>query len=256
MPRSQTEIPHFAFNHHRIGIHSREQEAPPPAGPGELVPLDDVTGLSRYDQDRNLGLAYLQFSDAPRSDGARQDEHGPFYRERSLEILEQIARPNHDDVEVEAALARLHWRQDSARTLEHAKAVAAATNALPDALATACFTLGSTFYDLERPAEAQPWLERTVLLRPTADVWMMLSDCRSHAGDVGGALQAARNAAEMAPDRPRYVERLVELLERSKEEERSDADQAAVQREAAALKQRVHYLREYRARVDQTPKKE
>jgi hypothetical protein len=74
---------------------------------------------------------------------------------------------------------------------------------------------------------------------------MMLSDCRVHAGDLSGGLQAARNASEMAPDRPRYLERVVDLLGLS--------DRNA---EASTLKQRVQILRDYRARVDRLSRSE
>ena len=247
MPRSPTEIPHFAFNHHRIGIHSPDVPARPLAEPGELIPLDDVAWMSRADQARNLGLGYLQLSD-----GSAEIRHGSFYREQALAILEQIDQRHYNDVEVRAALARLYWmRKDTGSTLVEARAVMAAPHASADALATACFTLGATIYDLDQPAEAQPWLERTARLRPTADVWMMISDCRAHTGDQSGSLQAARIASQMEPDRPRYLERYVELLARSNSANRSDVDA-----EIAELKQRIQILRDYRARVDQMPRSE
>jgi tetratricopeptide (TPR) repeat protein len=208
--------------------------------------------MSRLDQERNLGMGYLQYSDLP-----GHEVHRSIYRERSRQILEQVDRGRHDDIEVRAALAKLYWGQDAGRSLEHAWAVTAAPHASPEALATACFTLGSTLYALQRPAEAKTWLERTVLLRPAPDVWWTLSDCRAHAGDLSGALQAARNASEMAPDSPRYLERLVEFLELSKQAVPSDRSAASNRdAEVSALQKRIQILREYRARVGQTPQPE
>ena len=64
MPQSPTEIPHFAFTHHRIGLHDVDQ---PPVDKGieSLVPLVDLSHLPKIEQDRLLGLAYLQLSDTP-----------------------------------------------------------------------------------------------------------------------------------------------------------------------------------------------
>ncbi len=59
MPRGDTDIPHIAFTHHRIGRHA----APPPAVAGrvpELVPIDEAPHLTPLDQQRNLGLAYME----------------------------------------------------------------------------------------------------------------------------------------------------------------------------------------------------
>ena len=115
----------------------------------------------------------------------------------------------------------------------------AAKTSSPDAWATACFTLGSTYYNLDQSATALPWLERTTQVRPTADVWIMLSDCLQHAHDLPRALKAAQRATDMAPDRPKYLQRYAELLEQTGQVE-----------QAARLQPRVQDLRHYRQRVD------
>lgn len=261
MPRSPTEIPHLAFNHHRIGIHLPERPSGPPAEAGELIPLDEVPGLSQYDQDRNLGLGYFRFSDS-----AGPGLHGSIYRGRSLEILEQVDYAKHDDLEVRAALAELYWGLSDGRILEESRTIAAARQASPEASATACFTLASTLYKMRQPTEALSWLEKSVRTRPSADVWMMLCDCRVYAGDLNGGLQAARIASEMAPDRPRYLERLIELLDVTRHAgatnqvdganrpiESHAAAASELDAEILALRRRVQILREYRARLDQMP---
>ncbi len=263
MPQSPTEIPHFAFNHHRIGIHAEKPggssggSAAATAGePGELILADKVAGLSNYDQQRNLGLAYMRFSNA-----AGQDEHGPVYRNRALEILEGIDYWQHDDFEVRAGLSELYWGVAPGRTIEEARAVVSAAGATPEAAATACFTLASTLYKIERPDESRQWLERAVKSRPSADVWMMLSDCRLQTGDLSGSVEAARKAAQTAPDRPRYVSRLIELLAETKranaaarQTDSHSASESDLDAEISELQKRVPILRDYRARIDQTPR--
>jgi tetratricopeptide (TPR) repeat protein len=235
MPRGDTEIPHFAFTHHRIGIHRPAELGTSEESASQLVALEDVSWQPKLDQQRNLGLAYLQFSAA-----AGQSAHAGAHLQQAMTLLTNVQRQVSGDPEVEAALARLYWGRDPLLTLRHAQVAADADNASPEAVATACFTLGSTFYEQGQLATAQPWLERTVQLRPTADVWIMLSDCYEQSGDLASALDAARRGAQMASDRPLYVQRWAELLLKTG---RID--------EANTVGSRVMPLRHYRQRVDQ-----
>ncbi|MBI3863175.1 MAG: hypothetical protein HY290_14890, partial [Planctomycetia bacterium] len=239
MPKGPTEIPHFAFTHHRIGIHRPERDDAAhddgaTAEPGELVSLGDESVLPALDRARNLGLAYLQVSDAP-----GQAIHAETYRSRALEILEKVQADGLVDVEVDAALARLNWNRNSELALELSAAVVAAPRPSPEALATATFTLGSTYYALHQPQDAERWLQRTTELRQTADLWMMLCECYIQNGNFGAGLEAAQNAAELAPDRPRYVQRYASLLAKAGRVEK-----------AQELQKKLPILHEYRAKVD------
>ncbi len=345
MPRSPTEIPHFAFTHHRIGIH--ETNAEPPATPRERgtpvadeaggtsrpsapgvpqrtrltrergtpiadeaggasrpsapgvpertrltrergtpiadeaggasrpsapgVPqrtrltrergtpiADEAGGASRPSapgvpqrtrltrelidlaasppegalMDRNLGLGYLQLSDSP-----GHTQFAETYQLRARKLLESVQAKGLADVEVEGALARLWWNIDPDLTQKYARSVIAAADADPDSLASACYTLGTTLYQQDNLAEALPWLERTVKLRPTADLWISLSDCHERAGDMKRALECARRGSEWASDRPRYLERYIELLEATGQADRANE-----------LKPRLAPLFEYQGR--------
>ena len=234
MPRGPTEIPHFAFTHHRIGVHTPQKPSSVDDAARLLVPITQNTKLSEFDRERNLGLGYLQLSD-----GAGQARHAATYRDQALDILQRVHESRQNDPEVDAALARLYWEVDPQKTLKHAGRVIEAKSSSPDAWATACFTLGATYYNTDRPQEALPWLEKTVEVRPTADVWIMLSDCREYAGNLKGALDAAKQAVEMAPDRPRYLQRYAELLDRT-----GQPDRAVIQRK------RMEDLQYYRSQVD------
>ena len=234
MPRGPTEIPHFAFTHHRIGIHSGSTPAPDNSQPAELVPISENVALSTADRFRSLGLAYLQLVDNP-----GQAQHAETYRGRALNLLLRPDVQSLTDSRSEAALARLYLNLNPQLTLQHAHAVAESAKPAPEDWATACFTLGSTYYQLNNPQAALPWLEKTVQLRPTADVWIMLSDCWEHQQLLDLAVEAARRATELAPDRPRYLMRYAELLGRT--------GQSAP---AAKLQTRIQDLFEYRKRVD------
>lgn len=242
MPSTPTEIPHFAFTHHRIGIHSGRVPHSESVGPAQLVPLvvkgeaflDSPDGKFAFDQDRNLGLGYLQLSDGP-----GQEKFAETHRREALAILEAIADQVQGDSDLDAALARLMFRKDPEKALASARRVIESPRPTPEASATACYVLGATLYDLQRGGEARPWLERTLTLRPTADVWIMLAECLHDAGQIPAAVEAARRGSEMAPDRPRYLEMYLDLLKESGETQ-----------QARAAESRIPALRSYRARVD------
>src|SRR5262249_35006609 len=90
MPRGDTDIPHVAFTHHRIGKHSSAAPAAP-ADTGrmpELRPIPDVSHLSSVDQQRNLGLAYLSllgFHDTAPA-------HVPLFKARARALLEAVEK--------------------------------------------------------------------------------------------------------------------------------------------------------------------
>ena len=235
MPRGPTEIPHFAFTHHRIGIHKAAPvTADTQSDADELVLIPGSPATAALEERRNRGLGYLQFSGA-----ASEMPEILKHRKQARDILQQVQRQGLKDPEVDAALARLLWGNDSQQMIRHAKAILVAKNASPEALATACFTLGATYYEMNRPAEALPWLERTLPLRPTADIYVMLSDCLAFSGDTAAALAASRRACELAPDRPRYLQPLMELLRTT----------GAVD-EAELLRSRFEELSKYRRRID------
>lgn len=235
MPRGPTEIPHFAFTHHRIGIHK-----PAPAATASkkvadaLVLIPGSPEAVELEEVRNLGLGYLQFSEA-----TEQVSHIPEYRSRAAQLLLLFKQEGGEDSEVDAALARLHWGVNREQMARSAQAVVDAKEASPAAWASACFTLGMSYYEQRLPAEARPWLEQTVKLRPTPEGYLMLSECLDVGGETKAAIQAVRRACELAPDDPRYCERLIYLLTNTGELP-----------EVETLKPRLNELIEYRRRVD------
>src|SRR5690606_1659797 len=144
MPQSATDIPHFAFIHHRIGIHEHtdadESSLPPPRR--RLRPLEDVSHLSPIDQDRCLGLAYIQVTEH-----AEHRPHAESYLAQARRLLTAVHDQGLRDPGVDAALSRLYWQRDSRRSIEHAEAVLRSDAASLDDRATALFTLGTTRFE-------------------------------------------------------------------------------------------------------------
>lgn len=206
MPESPTEIPHFAFTHHRVGIHESAVEETKNRPPQKLVPMADVSHLSQIDQDRGLGLAYVQVSDLP-----EHFQHGEAYRNEARRILGDVHRRGLRDTAVDAALARLYWQVDERRTIEFAESVLATKTASPDDRATALFTLATTYFQQGKVADATPLLEELVHIRRYADAWHALSLCREQLTDIGAAVAASHQAAEISPLRPDFQERLAYL---------------------------------------------
>lgn len=210
MPQSATDIPHFAFVHHRIGIHpeKNEESKPGPLPRQRLVPLTDVSHLSPLDQDRCLALAYIQVTE-----NAEHRPHAESYLSEAQRLLEKVHEQGIRDSGVDAALSRLFWQRDAQRTIQHAEAVLSAADASLEDRATALFTLGTTRFEQRDFPAAIPLLEQVVRIRRYADAWNALSVCHEQLGDLDSALTAAEKAAEISPIRPDYQQRLGDLYQ-------------------------------------------
>lgn len=235
MPTSETDIAHFAFTHHRIGVHRRGPE-PAPDRDSLLVPLDDVSHLPQIERDRCAGLAYLQAA------GSRAaPELIAAFQQQALNMLEDVRARGLNDAEVDAALARLLWGIDQQRTIQLAESVLAQPRAVPESRVTALFTLATTLIDRQDHARALPLLEELVTLRLSSEDWYLLSVCRRQSDDLSGALAAAERAAEISPQFPQLQEHVAALL-----------DALGRTDDAAAARARARQLRASSLRLPQT----
>jgi tetratricopeptide (TPR) repeat protein len=105
MPTADTEVPHVAFSHHRVGLH---RKAPPTmrARPAEftLVPVDDESHVDPQVRERNLALAYFKHSLTAQS----PDEHQTSVANaaRILQGLFEAGYRDPDALAVSSALAK------------------------------------------------------------------------------------------------------------------------------------------------------
>jgi tetratricopeptide (TPR) repeat protein len=104
MPRGDTDIPHHAFAHHRIGVHDAAPAADggPPSEDVELRPFLDLSHLGDADRRRSLGLAYLALSRREK-DAARTER----YQRRALGLLTEAREAGIREADLDAALAQL-----------------------------------------------------------------------------------------------------------------------------------------------------
>ncbi len=117
MPQVATDIPHVAFTHHRIGIHSETAAEEDDGELADLVPLEDASHLPELDRDRCLGLAYLEFASTQRDNQAFKH-----YMRRAAEFAGAARRRGLQDAFVDAGLARVYWSDAPGRTVEMAQA--------------------------------------------------------------------------------------------------------------------------------------
>ncbi len=221
MPRVGTDIPHVAFTHHRIGIHSA-RPSPPPAGPRrfpDLVAVDDVSRLSASDRERNLGLAYFSLSQ-------RQTDPDAAYRDRAGRILQAVRASGLPDGDVAAALARLRREDDPEAALRLANEALAGESLSLKFRINTLYLAAEVSLQTQRSESARERLEELTALRRQAQDWFLLGLCRQSQGDPGGALRDLRQAVAIAPYRPDLHDRLADAHQRC-------GDSAAAQRERA-----------------------
>ena len=127
MPRGPTEIPHFTFTNHRVGVHTAKADDRLDES-DRLVPVGDISFLPEIERRRLLGLAHGVF--AGKLAGGLNDEtrYDPFYRElakdfkeRGRLILEDVRARGLRDPDVEDFFSRLNWRVNPDLCIEHAE---------------------------------------------------------------------------------------------------------------------------------------
>lgn len=210
MPQRPTDLPHFAFTHHRIGLHKSELQTNQLSAAAEagqtpqLAPLGDISHLSQFERDRSLGLAYLEFAERQKSVAARD-----YCLRQAQRLLSGVADAAADDVDVLAGLALLAWQRDD---LVRAKALAVQAAALEAresrAHANALLILADVqIHQRDRPA-ASATLRALTQLRRNSEDWLLLGRNRGAMGDLAGAAEAFRRAAAIHPFRPEIHEML------------------------------------------------
>lgn len=209
MPQSETDLPHFAFTHHRIQIPDSKPAAHSEQVVG-LVPMSDVSHLPELDRQRCLGLAYVAMMSH-----AQSAEEAQLFQERAAELLEGVWDAGLRDADVAANLARLSWRRDAEKAAMYARAALDAQPQRAESSVTALFTLGSTLLETGQPHEARPWLEQLVESRRNSEDWFLLARCRKLLGDHFAAYEAVRRAAELSPHVPQLEQMAADFAQQA-----------------------------------------
>jgi len=199
MPRGDTDIPHVAFTHHRIGMHSPRAPAPNPESVPELVPTEDVSHLSPLERRRNLGVAYFRLSKSE-TPGAAQ--YAAIYSERAQELLEGVYSAGLRDGTTVVALAECAWRRDPARAADYAREALTAPDLSPESRARAFILLADYHLRGNDYPAAIDVLEQLVRMRRLTDDWRMLGATYLSDRQPEKAVIALRQALAIRPTRP------------------------------------------------------
>ena len=212
MPQSDTEIPHVAFTHHRIGRHG-----PAPAGgpAPELEAIGNLDHLSPADRQRNLGLAYLELTSKP--------AHAAAYRALARQNLEATHAAGLRDGVALQALAEIHWKDDPAQAAEHARAALDAKDTPADARVLAQFILADVEFQKRNFESASKLLEELTHQRRYAEDWRLLGVCYLEMGQTPKALATLEKALAIRPSRHTTHLALAEVFRRKSDDERARA---------------------------------
>jgi hypothetical protein len=229
MPRGNTDIPHIAFTHHRIGRHTEDASLPPTEVP-ELVPTDDVSHVPAIDRQRNLGLAYLQ---AVRE--GRYPEYANVFRARGRSMLEGVYTAGLGDAETLAALAFANWGEDVGRSAAYAKEALEHSDATSETRAAALVMLAGAEMQDSKFASARGRLEELVQMRRFAEDWRLLGLCYRSLDGPKKAVPALEHALTIRPFRAAIHQALAGVY-------REDGDNQRAEEQAAKAK----WLQEHR----------
>ncbi|MDA1013889.1 MAG: tetratricopeptide repeat protein [Planctomycetota bacterium] len=193
MPKADTDIPHFAFTHHRIAVEHSPHNRNPSNEIVELVPFNDVSRFSEIEQARGLGLADLEFADrvSPQMRSA--------YLQRATARLRSVHAGGLRDATVLAALARLHWEEDSRQCISFAEAALKSPDRSAVSNVNALIVLGDMHLRLgDHQAATQAFTQLTTIRR-WPDDWKMLGTSLMQAKDFPGAARAYTRAVDIRP---------------------------------------------------------
>jgi hypothetical protein len=208
MPRGPTDIPHFSFTHHRVGIHVAEPKLKKLTEADKLVPVVDVSHLPEIERQRLLGLANDVFSGKLATGLDDETRDDPSYRalavvfqNRAREILEPVRSQGLRDAEVEDFFSRNYWRKNPRLCIEHAEAVLSLPHVPPAVRRSALYNLATSRFDQQQYAQAFPHLEELVKIERNEISLMLLAICHQKHGNLPEAVRLVQEAIDASPDR-------------------------------------------------------
>jgi tetratricopeptide (TPR) repeat protein len=199
MPRGDTDIPHVAFTHHRIGKHTSQSSAPDRGSVPELVPAEDVSRFPPLERQRNLGIAFFRLS---KSETPGTAQSAAIFSERAQKLLEGVYTAGLRDGMTVVALAECEWRSDPARAADYAREALTVPDLTPESRARALILLADYHLRENDYAAAIGLLQHLVRLRRFSDDWRMLGAAYLSDHQPEKAANALREALAIRPTRP------------------------------------------------------
>lgn len=205
MPTTDTDLPHFAFTHHRVGIHA-DRGTPPPAVAGRLVPMENLSHLTRLERERSLGLAYLEYSDKQSVPTLRD-----VYRRKAVKTLAVVWEAGFEDGEIASALARLQWEKGGPLAIEFAQFALESPDTTSRGRINALIVTGDLALQARKWEQVSEAFQQLTIQRRHADDWKLLAESQWKLGRQEEAIASLRKAVSISPDR---VDLRTELAQR------------------------------------------
>ncbi|MBM3970402.1 MAG: hypothetical protein FJ302_11140 [Planctomycetes bacterium] len=222
MPSSNTEIPHLAFTHHRIGVHQPVAKSsvagPSPASrPGVLRPFLMESWPSELDQQRTFGLAYLEAANRE-----SQPDLADQYRQRALDLLTNARTTGLRDPMLDAALARLHFELEIPGTQSLAESTLSQKGLDGQDRSNALFLLADSHFQAGRWKEAVATLQQLTRLRRHHVDWLLLAECEQRMEHPEAVQLALLTATRINPRLWRVHQALAERFAKAGEQQQAD----------------------------------
>ena len=197
MPRSDTELPHMTFHHHRIGLHEGQAGSQAPLDEvARLVPLFTTVEHSELDARRNLGIAYIALSQ--REEGG---DHARDYVEQGAAMLRDCWQAGLRDVELARNLAEVSIGMGREDAGDFAHFVLQQEQVTGKQRVSALLVLATEHLKKQDFSGAVKRMREVTRLRRHADDWEYLGQYELAAGNREEAVKAVRMAIEIDPSR-------------------------------------------------------
>ena len=206
MPTSDTDIPHLAFTHHRVGIHdlaARQDHgegsgsAEAEAAIGVLKPFFDFSRLSEIDQQRSLGLAYLEL--AMHQETRESTTH---YQKEAFRLLTEVHDAGLTDSVADSALASLRFDFGLDGVAPLAQRVLQSNHLRGLERSNALFLIADDHYRQRRYPEAIMTLQELSTVRRNALQWMLRAQCEQALEHEPGVVESLLTAVSINPRNP------------------------------------------------------
>ena len=232
MPGSETEVPHVAFTHHRIGIHPLHETAHVTGRNEPLIPLSDLTVLSEADRQRALALSwtYLFLRLGPDMHRAQGQELA-----RRVEVAMGNLPEEAVDAPVEVARAEFNLARGDVRgaSLSAERALAFEELQTGDRV-RALVVLANVDFREGRFATARGrYLALTRLRRDPSD-WHLLGLVENNCGNIEAAIRALETSSGLDPAAPGPYEALAAIHHARREFDAEDRVRARLEQLSGA----------------------
>jgi predicted CXXCH cytochrome family protein len=217
MPTGDTDIPHLAFTHHRIGLHTGAPAAvPDPRAPSLIQPFEDLARFSELDRDRSLSLAYLQLASVQRDARTRD-----LFRRRGVELLDRVEAEGLQDPLVDSMRCRLSYGRQPDEVVFRAQKALAHPELPPLDRCDTMYILADAYFRQRQYPEAVAVLKNLNRLRRHLPYWLLLANCYEALGEPAAEARALEQAATINPTLAEVRQRLSAYYEQKGERDRA-----------------------------------